>query len=397
MIVRILSGSKTFHAVKYNTDKIRKHTGQLMAVKNFGVLTGLSEVRAEDYRNYLKAVSAVNAKVSKPQFHAVVSAKGYAANKDELTSIAEQWLQLMGYAFQPYLIIYHNDTENAHVHIVSTRIDRNGKKISSAYEKLRAVKNLDRVLGQDRSQDLVRDIDQALKYHFTTRAQFLLILEKQGYHTKIEGGSAIISMPGGEQKAVALRLIEDRINETVDTDQRRQQLKALFYKYGSEYPTKLEKEKAPLPGGRSMPHSGYTSLFAQYMKGTFGLEMVFHYSNDKPPYGYTIIDHHDKIVFKGGDILPLKALLTLAEDSGNQRRVPSSNKAMEGDVLSDTLFQKANIVPYPINVSFDNPDPGTGFNPQVPQFNINIADDIDDEAILGRNRRKKRKARTNTR
>src|ERR1700733_13158856 len=137
MIVRILSSAASFNGVSYNTDKIEKDRGELMKVANFGPLQGLDRLRPEDYRHYLKTLAVQNTRVKKPQFHAAISAKGKTYDKAALTEIATRWLVSMGYGEQPYLIIYHKDTGNNHVHVVSVRVDRNGKKISSGFENIR--------------------------------------------------------------------------------------------------------------------------------------------------------------------------------------------------------------------------------------------------------------------
>ncbi|HEY9196282.1 MAG TPA: relaxase/mobilization nuclease domain-containing protein, partial [Mucilaginibacter sp.] len=163
MIVKILSSSAKFSGVEYNTNKVNRNKGELMRVANFGALQSLSRLRPQDYINYLKMVAAQNRRIRNPQFHAVISAKGRTYSSKELTEIAATWLDKMGYGQQPYLIVYHKDTDNNHVHIVSVRVDKQGKKINSAYERLRAIGNLKEVLG----------IDKALTYKFSTRAQFL--------------------------------------------------------------------------------------------------------------------------------------------------------------------------------------------------------------------------------
>src|SRR3546814_18330094 len=86
----------------------------------------------------------------------------------------------MGYGDQPYLLVFHTDTANNHLHIVSTRVGRDGKKIDDSFEKLRAYQVLNRLIGKDYGKQADRDIQQPLGYRFYTRAQFMLLLENRG-------------------------------------------------------------------------------------------------------------------------------------------------------------------------------------------------------------------------
>src|SRR6202012_2550659 len=156
----------------YNTDKIDRGLGGLVKVSGFGALQGLSELRPEDYKNALKAVSALNKGVKSPQFHVAISAPGKTHARYQLTAIAEEWLKLMGYVDQPYLIVFHQDTANNHVHIVSTRITKEGKTINRDFEHIRGIKNLNKVIGLDEKQEVKAHIAKALAYRFSTMAQF---------------------------------------------------------------------------------------------------------------------------------------------------------------------------------------------------------------------------------
>ena len=146
MIVKILgSASSSFHGVQYNDKKVEKGTGELMLMKNFPSFINESSSQ-EEVRDYFKSVSK-NEKVKKPQFHAVISTKFQEHSKEELAKIAEDFMQEMGYGKQPFIIVFHNDTDNNHVHLVSTRVDKyTGKKINDSYERLKAQKALSNTL-----------------------------------------------------------------------------------------------------------------------------------------------------------------------------------------------------------------------------------------------------------
>lgn len=230
-----------------------------MLVANFGPLQGLGKLRPQDYVNYLNAISALNKNISKPQFHAVISAKGKSYDKHTLTKIATAWLNEMGYGSQPYLIVFHKDTENNHVHLVSTRVGRDGIKIPSDFEHRRAIANINKVLGYD----------MGFQYKFSTRAQFLLVLEEKGY----------LGLDPNEKK------IQQRINNYHPDKVRAEAIRGILEQY---------KNKA-----------GFIAL----LKSQYDIDLIFHAAEGKRPYGYTIIDNEQKRVFKGSEVLPLKELL----------------------------------------------------------------------------------------
>ena len=114
MIVKLLSSASVdFHGVKYNDKKINSEKGELMKMNNFPTFLN-EESSQEEVRNYLKVISNTG-KIKNPQFHAVISTKFQEHSKEQLTAIAEDFMQEIGYKEQPYLIVFHKDTENNHV------------------------------------------------------------------------------------------------------------------------------------------------------------------------------------------------------------------------------------------------------------------------------------------
>ncbi|RZJ48774.1 MAG: hypothetical protein EOO44_19795, partial [Flavobacterium sp.] len=103
-----------------------------------------------------------------------ISCLGREYDKHQLTEIGKEWLKEMGYSKNPHLIVFHKDTDNNHVHLVSTRIDKQGKKINSDYERIRAMKAINRIVGLNENQKVSEDIKKCLNYSFKTKAQFFL-------------------------------------------------------------------------------------------------------------------------------------------------------------------------------------------------------------------------------
>ena len=411
MIVKILKKSETFKGVNYNTSKVDKAKGELMKVQNFGALQALDHLRPQDYINYLSAQSARSPRTKFPQFHAVISAKGKSHSKEQLTGIAEQWLEGMGYGHQPYLLIFHNDTKNNHLHIVTTRVGKDGRKIPDAYEKIKSYKVLNQILGMDENRLANAQIEKALTYSFSTRAQFMMILEAQGYALTLSSAHYKLCKFGRELTQIPLTKVDERIAAHQKDKERISQLRAICEKYKLQTEPTLYVLRHKLPGDGAETITGYSSKLADLMKEKFGVQILFHSKDNKPPYGYTILDHAKKAVFKGGEIMSLKEFITPALLETNEETKPEatlkSDEVVKQASKNDLNFNDEALSEYSsadlnikidslvdVNPSTDNYNEGLVV---LPELQIDITDDVDDEAIHGRNRRKKRQARTNTR
>jgi hypothetical protein len=403
MIVKFLRPASSFKGVGYSFAKMLLDKGELMEVRNFGALEGLTNPRAEDYVNYLEAVTDKNKRIVYPQLHVTISTKGKEHSKSDLTGIAEQWLTGMGYGSHPYLIISHKDTQNNHVHIVSTRIGKDGKKVRDSYERVKAYQVLNEIMGVDESLQVQKDLQQALTYNFSSKAQFMMLLEVKGYNLILKDGNYQIFKFGKKLDSLAVEKVDERITDYQQNKNRIAQLRAIIEKYRSDFNPELFQEKSKLAGGGEGKPTGYNSELAEKLQKDFGLQIFFHAKDGKQPYGYTVIDHAKKAVYKGGDLMPLAEFIKPAPEQFNR---PAIDKPAE---ISD-FFELDNLeAPQDYDgesansYTDDNANYQTEFtgfeSPSlyVPPLRIDISDDIDDEQINGRNRKRKRKARTNSR
>ena len=324
MIVKILgSASSSFHGVQYNDKKVEKGKGELMQMKNFPSFINESSRKAE-VRNYLKSISK-NEKVKKPQFHAVISTKFQQHSKEELTKVAEDFMQEMGYGNQPCLVVFHNDTENNHVHIVSTRVDKqSGKKINDSYEKLKAQKAMmnikERIYGKNNQET----INNLLSYKISSLKQLELLMERNGFKlvkNKNDENALDILKNGVREKTINRKQL---VFKNLKNDDRAKQIKAILNKYKEVYSNKVFKvedrrhlEKM-LPEEKQKedwkPKIEFESELQKKLRDVFGIDVVFHHKDEFRPFGYTLIDHKTETVYKGSEILKMNDLFEFTSE-----------------------------------------------------------------------------------
>lgn len=296
MIITILPNSQNFHAVAYNEHKVSQGLAELLEIQNFPTLTPAT-YNADNFRNYLDGYSKRNARICNAQFHFSVSCKEKEFSHQQLLDIAHMYLKEMGYSDdgQPLLVYAHHDTPNNHIDVITSRIAPDGHKINHGHEKRRSrkvtLKIMQQYTGQQQEPSLNEVLAQAYAYRFTSKAQFYVILNSQGYEYKEEEKEPILHIyKGGKELAnVPIHVIMRHALKANSPEQkRRQQLRAILQKYRN-----LSSNKEEL---------------AALMKKKFGISLVYLGQKDSP-FGYILVDHKNKTVFKGGEFLSIKELL----------------------------------------------------------------------------------------
>ena len=71
----------------------------------------------------------------KMSFHMSVNpSRTDGMTEDQVVAFTKELMEGLGYGDQPFIIYRHNDINREHYHIVSVRVDKDGRKISDKYE-----------------------------------------------------------------------------------------------------------------------------------------------------------------------------------------------------------------------------------------------------------------------
>lgn len=139
MIAKIGHGANMTGALSYNQLKVDKENGQVLATQRIMETPDGSYSVAQLYRSFEPYLIA-NKRTEKPVLHISLNPDpGDKVTDENFRQIAKDYMEQMGYGEQPYIVFKHTDIERTHIHIVSTCVDRYGKKIPDTFEKLRSM------------------------------------------------------------------------------------------------------------------------------------------------------------------------------------------------------------------------------------------------------------------
>lgn len=134
MVAKISSGSSVYGALNYNKIKEDKREATVLYSQQMFVSAD-GDISLRDCMDSFYPYLAVNQRTTNVVFHASINPDPKDKLSDEqLTNLCQEYMDRMGYGNQPYVVFLHQDIQRKHAHIVSLRIDENGKKISDKFE-----------------------------------------------------------------------------------------------------------------------------------------------------------------------------------------------------------------------------------------------------------------------
>ncbi|RZJ90879.1 MAG: relaxase [Chryseobacterium sp.] len=336
MVARIISGKSIRGLLNYNESKVNNGEASLILANRFG-----TEIERLDFNNKLvrfEHLTKLNIKVKTNALHIMLNFD----RSDKVTTglfqqIASSYMDRIGLGEQPFLVYQHKDVSHPHIHIVTTNIQSDGKRID--------IHGLGRTLSETARKDL--EIEYGLiKAEGRNRSEAISItpvsIETANYG-KVPTKKAIYSVVAevmrsykftsfAEYNAVLkqFNIIADRGKEDTLMFEKRGLVYSIIDKTGnrvgipfkaSELATRptldsvekkfernAEKKKPYKEALRKRieyvfskyNHITKTTLVAELENQ--GIALILRQNDQGLVYGATFIDHKSKSVFKGSDL-----------------------------------------------------------------------------------------------
>lgn len=322
------SGSSAYGALSYNQEKVDKEKAEVLLTHRMieppdGVFNVPLCMRS--FEPYLTA----NRRTEKPVLHISLNPDPKDKLSDrQFSDIAREYLQKMGYGDQPYIVYKHEDIKRKHIHIVTLRVDEEGRKIDHNFEHRKSMdvcRELEQKFGltpakkkQNRNElpltpvnyskgDVKRQIANVIRpvaqtYHFLSLKEYraLLSLYRIGMdevHGEVNGkpyrGLVYSALnKKGEKTGIPFNASSFGKSVCYSGLEKRMEKSAAIIK------TKGLKERSRTVIASAIKTSRTHSEFEKELAKN-GIGVMFRKTKEGRIYGATFIDHEEKAVFNG--------------------------------------------------------------------------------------------------
>src|SRR5690348_6210235 len=129
MVAVIKVGHSMHRIFNYNENKVREGVAECIGAENFPL--NAEEMSLKIKLNHLLKRIELNENVKRNSVHISLNfdPSEKDLSKEKLLDIAGVYMQKLGFDEQPYLVYQHYDAGHPHLHLVTTNIQANGKRI----------------------------------------------------------------------------------------------------------------------------------------------------------------------------------------------------------------------------------------------------------------------------
>ncbi|TMI63637.1 MAG: relaxase [Bacteroidetes bacterium] len=128
MVARINTSNSLNMALNYNEQKVKQKKAECIMAVNYP--KDLNDLNFYAKLNRFKKLTSLNENTKRNSLH--ISLNFHPSEKldrDKLEQIATTYIEKIGFGKQPYLVYEHNDAGHPHIHIITTNIQADGKRI----------------------------------------------------------------------------------------------------------------------------------------------------------------------------------------------------------------------------------------------------------------------------
>lgn len=148
MVAKIISGKSIRGMLHYNEDKVTKNEARLILASGFAANVDSMSINQKFLR--FEHLTMLNGRVKTNAIHITLNFDELDKLSDEqLQKITLVYMERIGFSDQPYLAYKHNDAAHPHVHIATTNIKADGKRID--------IHNIGRTLSETARKELEKE------------------------------------------------------------------------------------------------------------------------------------------------------------------------------------------------------------------------------------------------
>ena len=328
MVAKISIGNSLYGALAYNGEKINEAKGRLLTTNRiYNDGTGTMDIHRamEDFLGMMP----MRSKVEKPVVHISLNPHPDDILTDtEFQNIAREYLEKMGFGNQPYLVFKHEDIDRHHLHIVTVRVDEDGRSIDTRnnfYRSKQITRELEQKYGLHpaehknvRLENPLRKVDTSVgdvkkqvenivkaisgQYRFQTMGEYRALLSL--YNMTVEEAHG--NVRGREYHGLVYSATDDKGNKVGNPFKSSLFGKSVGYE---AVQNKFARSKQEIKDRKLADRTKRTVLsvlegtydkekFVATLKGK-GIDTVLRYTEEGRIYGATFIDHRTGCVLNG--------------------------------------------------------------------------------------------------
>ncbi|KYH08215.1 conjugal transfer protein MobB [Chryseobacterium cucumeris] len=330
MIAKIEKGENLWGALTYNQQKVDNEKGTVLFTNKIPDLWD-RPYSVKFFHHYFEPYLIANNKTEKPVRHISLNPDpNDQVNDKDYREMAQQYMQEMGYGNQPYVVFKHTDIDRTHIHIVTTCVQIDGKKISDRYDHSRSMEvcrklekqyNL-KIAGENRNlnqNSIFKPVDYTKGYIKTQLSSILRHIPQTYSIQSIGAYNALLSQFNisceevtgelhGKMRKGMVYFATDKNGKKISSPFK----SSLFGKQAGLENIQVLIDKSKMKNNPSkfiLKRTIETALSTSKSEASFksqlleqGIATVIRKNDEGRIYGITFIDHNSKSVWNGSQL-----------------------------------------------------------------------------------------------